>query len=170
MCVYIYIYIYTYIHIYIYVIFLYAHDINQHKPTPQNLKCQKLVCLRLVEKNRICVLVFIKFRLSFRQDRLHCRITWVSKEKGCSPPRASKSSVLSISDSWSPPQSARPHSPQSPHSAGPPVRITSHLWIFHYMFFSKSASKLGISSAHALFLSCVFSVSIVTCIIYNWRQ
>lgn len=82
-----------------------------------------------------------------------CGFTWVSKEKGCSPPLASKSSVLSISDSWSPPPSARPRSPQSPHSAGPPVRITSHLWILHYMFSSKSASKLGTSSAHSLFLN-----------------
>lgn len=79
--------------------------------------------------------------------------TWVSKEKGCSPPLASKSSVLSISDSWSPPLSARPRSPQSLHSAGPPVRITSHLWILHYVFSSKSASKPGTSSAHSLFLN-----------------
>lgn len=31
--------------------------------------------------------------------------------------------------------------------------ITSHLWIFHYMFFPKSASKLGTSSVHSLFLN-----------------
>lgn len=63
----------------------------------------------------------------------HCGFTWASKGKGCSPPLVSKSSVLSISDSWSPPPSARPHSLQSPRSAGPPVRITSHLWIFHHV-------------------------------------
>lgn len=105
-------------------------------------------------KENLCFGVCI-FSLCLSRDRLHCGFTWVSKEKGCSPPLASKSSVLSISDSWSPPPSAHPRSPQSPHSAGPPVRITSHLWIFHYMFFSKSASKLGTSSAHSYFYICM---------------
>lgn len=71
------------------------------------------------------------FIQGFCKDTLHYGLTWVSKEKGCSQPLANKSSVLSVSDSWSPPPSARPHSLQSPHSAGPPVRITSLLWIFH---------------------------------------
>lgn len=125
---------------------------------PWNLKfqdlnlCQKVVCSHSVGKRESVFLVCVY--LVWASVRTDCGFTWVSKEKGCSPPLASKSSVLSISDSWSPPPSARPRSPQSPHSAGPPVRITSsHLWILHYVFFSKSASKLGTSSAHSLFLN-----------------
>lgn len=91
--------------------------------------------------------------LRFSRQRRVAGFTWVSKEKGCSLPRAGKSSVLSVSDSWSPPPSAHPRSLWSPHSAGPPVRITSRVEIFHVTFLSKSASKLGTSSAHAIFMS-----------------
>lgn len=51
----------------------------------------------------------------FCQKMLHSVLTWESKGKECSLPLANKSSALSASDSWSPPPSARPHSPQSPH-------------------------------------------------------
>lgn len=144
--------------VYVYSLFLFLYAWNSNGIHQNKLKEQLLflpgnwcVPMQWVKEN-LCFGVCI-FSLCLSRDRLHCGFTWVSKEKGCSPPLASKSSVLSISDSWSPPPSARPRSPQSPHSAGPPVRITSHLWIFHYMFFSKSASKLGTSSAHSLFLN-----------------
>lgn len=108
--------------------------------------CHKLVCWHSVGKKEFpCASAVLLSR------QMHRGFTWVSKGKGCSLPLASISSVLSISDNWSPPPLARPHSLQSPHSAGPPVRITtSQQWIFHYIFLSecwKLATSSGICDA-----------------------
>lgn len=95
--------------------------------TPFLCRDETTVVFRDVLLTETCVWAFASKSSVSERTLRRCSsqdFTWVSRGKGCSLPLAGRSSVLWASDSWSPPPSARPRSRPSPHSAGPPVRIT----------------------------------------------